>query len=90
MMKLSSGRNLDGVAADITYYSDFENESLVVTPRAGLSILGFVNLFYGRNLPLSSFQFRNIDPNRFSLIFNLNRDYFSVRAAPKKGARVKK
>jgi hypothetical protein len=81
---------LFGVAADVTYYSDFENESLVVTPRAGLSILGFVNLFYGRNIPLSDFQFRNIDPNRFSLIFNLNRDYFSVRAAPKKAARIKR
>jgi hypothetical protein len=73
-----------GVAADVTYYSDFEREAMVFTPRAGISILGFVNLFYGRNIALSDFQFPSIDKNRFSLVFNLNRDYFNLRNAPKK------
>jgi len=72
-----------GIAADMTYYSDFDREALVVTPRAGISILGFVNLFYGRNISLSDFQFDAIDKNRFSLVFNLNRDYFNLRNAPK-------
>lgn len=75
---------LVGIAADVTYYSDFTSEALVFTPRAGISILGFVNLFYGRNIPLSDFQFAVIDRNRFSLVFNLNRDYFNLRNAPKK------
>jgi hypothetical protein len=81
---------LAGVAADFTYYSDFDRGAVVFTPRAGLSILGVVNLFYGRNLPLSDFQFKGIDKNRFSLVFNLNRDYFNLRGASKKADKVKK
>lgn len=75
---------LVGIASDFTYYSDFHEGSWVFTPRAGLSIMGFVDLFYGRNIFLSDFQFDAIDKNRFSLIFNLNRDYFNLRNAPKK------
>ncbi|MGC1242753.1 MAG: hypothetical protein WA874_14275 [Chryseosolibacter sp.] len=74
---------LVGIAADFTYYSDFDRSAWVFTPRAGLSIMGFVNLFYGRNVFLSDFQFEGIDKNRFSLVFNLNRDYFNLRNAPK-------
>ena len=73
-----------GLAADVTCYSNFGQEAFVFTPRAGLSIMGFVNLFYGVNLPLSDFQFNFINKNRFSLVFNLNRDYFNLRAAQKK------
>lgn len=75
---------LFALAADVTYYTDFSEESLVFTPHAGVSILGFVNLFYGRNIPLSDFRFKAIDTNRFSLIFNLNRDYFDLRNAPRR------
>jgi hypothetical protein len=74
---------LVGVASDFTYYSDFDRGSWVFTPRAGLTIMGFVNLFYGRNFFLSDFRFEGIDRNRFSLVFNLNRDYFNLRNAPK-------
>lgn len=73
-----------GVASDFTYYSDFDRGSWVFTPRAGLTIMGFVNLFYGRNIFISDFQFDGVDKNRFSLVFNLNRDYFNLRNAPKK------
>lgn len=73
-----------GVASDVTYYSDFDKGSWVLTPRAGLTIMGFVNLFYGRNFFLSDVRFNGIDRNRFSLVFNLNRDYFNLRNAPKK------
>ena len=73
-----------GIAADMTLFTDFERESVVLTPKAGLSIMGFVNLFYGRNIPISDFQFDSIDKNRFSLVFNINRDYFNLRDAPKK------
>lgn len=80
---------LIGLAADFTYYTDFNREAVVFTPKAGISIMGFVNLFYGRHLPLSDFQFNYIDQNRFSLVFNLNRDYFNLRNAPKKGRQQK-
>lgn len=77
---------LIGIAADVTYYSDFERHAWVFTPRAGVSVLGFVNLFYGRNIGLSDFLFDGIDQNRFSLVFNLNRDYFNLKEARKKRA----
>jgi hypothetical protein len=80
---------LIGIAADFTYYTDFDRSAFMLTPRAGISILGFVNLFYGRNLPVSDYRFKGIDRNRFSLVFNLNRDYFNLRAAPKKMAKGK-
>lgn len=76
-----------GLALDATYYTDFENEAFLFTPRAGLSVMGFVNLFYGRNVALSDYQFKVIDKNRFSLVFNLNKDYFDLRSAPKKARR---
>jgi hypothetical protein len=75
---------LFGVAADITYYTDFNRESVVATPKAGVSVFGFVNLFYGYNITLSQDEFKSIDRNRFSLTFNLNRDYFNVRTAQKR------
>ncbi len=81
---------LIGLAADFTYYSDFDREAFVFTPRAGVSLMGFANLFYGRNLPVSDFQFKSIDKNRFSLVFNLNRDYFNLRDASKKSMKNKK
>jgi hypothetical protein len=75
---------LIGLAADVTYYTDFERESLMLTPKAGLSILGFANLFYGYNINLSDDRFSIISRNRFSLVFNINKDYFNLRAAGKK------
>ena len=70
-----------GLAADVTYYSDFDQDAWMFTPRAGLSVLGFANLFYGRNIFLSDFMFSHIDKNRFSLVFNLNKDYFNLKEA---------
>lgn len=80
---------LVGLAADMTYYTDFERESLVVTPKAGVSILGFANLFYGYNILLSQESFELISQNRFSLVFNVNRDFFNLKGAEKQrvGAR---
>jgi hypothetical protein len=78
---------LIGIAADVTYYSDFKRDAWVFTPRAGVSVLGFVNLFYGRNISLSDYLFDEVDKNRFSLVFNLNRDYFNLKEARKKRER---
>lgn len=80
---------LIGLAADVTYYTDFDRESLVVTPKAGLSVLGFANLFYGYNITLSEDSFKSISKNRFSLVFNINKDYFNLKAASKKPDKVR-
>lgn len=73
-----------GVAADVTYYTDSYKDSWMLTPKAGISVLGFANLFYGYNLVLSDESFKSIDKNRFSLTFNINRDYFNLKAARKR------
>jgi hypothetical protein len=73
-----------GLAADVTYYTDLERESLMVTPKAGISLFGYVDLFYGRNIALSDDRFKSISDNRFSLIFNLNPDYHNIREATRK------
>jgi hypothetical protein len=73
-----------GIAADVTYYTDFDKKSFMFTPKAGISVLGFANLFYGYNIVLSDESFKSIDKNRFSLTFNINKDYFNLKAAHKR------
>ena len=80
---------LVGLAADITYYSDFDRESVMATPKAGVTLFGYANLYYGRNLKLSDDSFRSISPNRFSLIFTLNPDYHNIREATRKKKRIR-
>lgn len=75
---------LFGFAADVAYYSNFENESLLVTPKAGITLLGFADLFYGRSFTISRDAFSAISVSRFSLIINLNPDYFDLRDARRK------
>jgi hypothetical protein len=80
-----------GAALDVTYFID-ENygdegknrRAWVTTPKVGLSILGFADVFYGYEIPLSSERISSISRHRFSLAFNLNRDYFDLNEAPRK------
>jgi hypothetical protein len=86
---------LFGLAADVTYFIDhnYDNEggnrhAFMVTPKAGISILGFANVFYGYSLPLSSQGgISSISRHRFSLVFNLNKDYFDLKDAPRRKSR---
>jgi hypothetical protein len=80
-----------GVAADMTYFFDrnyndagHDRKSLVFTPKVGLTILGFADFFYGYQIPLSDVEITTIYRNRFSLVFNLNRDYFNLKEAPRR------
>ena len=80
-----------GGAIDVTYFIDQnygtegkDRTSWVTTPKIGISILGFADLFYGYEIPLSSERISAISRNRFSLIFNINRDYFDLKEAPRK------
>lgn len=80
-----------GVALDFTYYMDKnyneagdDRTSFVATPKLGLTILGFADIFYGYQIPLSDKEITTIFRNRFSLVFNINRDYFNMEEAPRK------
>jgi hypothetical protein len=75
---------LIGFGGELTYYTDFEQESLLVTPKLGVTLLGFADLFYGRSFTLSRDSFSAISVSRFSLIINLNPDYFDLRDARRK------
>lgn len=86
---------LFGIAADATYFIDhnYDGEggnrnALMITPKGGISILGFANLFYGYSIPVTSEGgIASITRHRFSLVFNLNKDYFDLKDAPRRKER---
>lgn len=80
-----------GAAVDLTYFIDHNydgeggnRQAVMVTPKAGISVLGFANLFYGYSIPLSEEKIGTISRHRFSLVFNINRDYFDLKDAPRR------
>jgi hypothetical protein len=80
-----------GIALDATYFIDYnydgENNTRnawVATPKAGFTILGFADLFYGYSIPLSDQTLDSVSRNRLSLLINLNRDYFNIKEARRK------
>ncbi|MEP6737531.1 MAG: hypothetical protein ABJA70_18550 [Chryseolinea sp.] len=82
---------LIGLAADVSYFIDhnYDHEggnrgAVMITPKGGISILGFANLFYGYSIPVSKETISSITRNRFSLVFNINRDYFDLKEAPRR------
>ncbi|MBT1702269.1 hypothetical protein [Chryseosolibacter indicus] len=80
-----------GLAADFTYYTDFDkHKSVMFTPKAGISLFGYVSIFYGRNINLNDETFKAISSNRFSIIFNLNPDYYNIREARKMPQRARR
>jgi hypothetical protein len=83
-----------GGAIDVTYFVDRnygpegkDRTGFVTTPKIGLSILGFADLFYGYEIPLSSDKITSISRHRFSLVFNLNKDYFDLNEARRRQPR---
>ena len=85
---------LFGAAIDMTYFIDhnYDHEGgnrngVQLTPKAGISILGFADLFYGYAIPLTDEKISTISRNRFSLVFNLNKDYFDLKEARRKTPR---
>jgi hypothetical protein len=80
-----------GASIDVTYFIDrnygkegINRNAWVTTPKIGISVLGFADLFYGYEIPISREGITSISRNRFSLVFNLNRDYFDLSQAPRK------
>jgi len=87
---------LVGAAVDLTYFIDHNydgeggnRQAVMVTPKIGISVFGFANLFYGYSIPLSNETLSTISRNRFSLVFNINRDYFDLKEAPRRRTKSK-
>lgn len=80
-----------GLAFDVTYFydKDYDQEgndrrAFVGTPKGGLTLLGFLDFFYGYQIPLSEEQITSLSRHRFSVVFNLNKDYFNIKKAQRK------
>jgi hypothetical protein len=80
-----------GMSLDVTYFIDRnygaerkDRTAWVTTPKVGITALGFADLFYGYEIPLSSDRIDTISRNRFSIIFNFNKDYFDLKEAPRR------
>ena len=85
---------LFGAALDMTYFIDhnYDGEGgnrngIQLTPKVGISILGFADLFYGYAIPLTEERISTITRNRFSLVFNINKDYFDLKEARRRTPR---
>ena len=79
-----------GASVDLTYFIDenygdegMDRRAWVATPKAGISILGFADLFYGYQISISDERISSLSRHRFSLVFNLNKDYFDLKTAPR-------
>lgn len=70
-----NGRAL-ALGIETKYQTDFNANDIAITPKVGLGFFGVFNLFYGYNIFLSSNPFLNIAHNQFSIISNLNRQFF--------------
>jgi hypothetical protein len=80
-----------GASLDVTYFIDRnygkegkDRTAWVTTPKIGITALGFADLFYGYEIPISSDRIDTISRNRFSIVFNFNKDYFDLNEAPRK------
>lgn len=80
-----------GIAFDVTYYYDknYDQEgndrrAFVGTPKAGLTLLGFADLFYGYQIPFSEQRIESLSRHRLSITFNINKDYFDLHNAPRR------
>jgi hypothetical protein len=80
-----------GSAFDVTYFTDknydaegHDRRSFVGTPKIGLTLLGFLDFFYGYQIPLSEQRITTLSRHRFSITFNLNKDYFNIKNAPRR------
>ena len=62
------------VRLSFVYYTDFNTSDPRLIPEIGLSMAGFINVLYGRAMPLSTNHFSSIGKNRITLSFNLTFD----------------
>lgn len=60
-------------AAEAKYTTDNKNAKFCITPKAGLSLLGVVNVLYGYNLRIGNNDFTDIGRHQVSLTANLSK-----------------
>jgi hypothetical protein len=76
-------------AVDVSHLIDVSqnrdrDRAWAFTPKIGATILGFATIYYGYQIPISENEIEGLNRNRFSLVFNLNRDYLNLKEAPRK------
>ncbi|MDO7847719.1 hypothetical protein Q5H92_15220 [Hymenobacter sp. M29] len=70
-----------GARLDVAYYTvNFRTSGLRLTPQAGLSLWGFLNLFYGYSIPLTGSELPELGQHRigFHLNFTDNGPSFKI------------
>ncbi len=68
------GMGIGGI--DLKYLTNSRHHDLVITPKAGLSIFGTINAFYGYNISTNNYPFENIGKHQFSLILMYSKRAF--------------
>ncbi|WP_345222525.1 hypothetical protein [Hymenobacter koreensis] len=68
----SFGANAASADISLVYYTDFKRRQLMLTPAVGVGLIGFANLLYGYNIPLTGRQLTEVGGHRVSLVGNLN------------------
>jgi hypothetical protein len=63
-------------AIELKYLTDNTNSQIYLTPKAGLSGVGFVNILYGYNLKLNKEDLLDVGNHQISLTINLSRKLF--------------
>lgn len=61
------------IGIEAKYQTSFRNDNVVLTPKAGLMVMGVVNLFYGYQITPWTDPFSNIGHHQFSIAVNLNK-----------------
>lgn len=61
------------IGIEAKYQTSFRNSNFVATPKAGLTVMGVVNLFYGYNITPWRDPFSNIGHHQFSIAVNINK-----------------
>lgn len=79
------------LATDVAWMIDYNynkesglRNAWIITPRVGLNLLGFANVYYGWTIPISKIEIRSLTRNRIGIVFNLNKDCFNIRSAPRR------
>lgn len=61
---------------ELKYQTDFKENDLIITPKAGLGVFGDLNIFYGYNFSTNNDPFEEIiGHHQLSIVFNFNNHF---------------